>query len=89
MPLIKEIETALLEVAELPQDSQKDIAVMISRMVMVFDDSLTNTVREQWAQRDDELASFRMRFAHSATSATDRHPKVHRAGEPPSSSGTV
>jgi hypothetical protein len=64
MPLIKEIKTALLEVAELPDDLQKDIAVMISRMVMVFDDTLTKSVREQWAQRETELESFRERFAH-------------------------
>lgn len=63
MPLIKEIETALLEVTELPEDLQKDIAVMISRMVMVFDDTLTMTVRQQQAQRDTELESFRQRFA--------------------------
>lgn len=64
MPLIKEIETALREVTQLPDDLQKDIAVMISRMVMVFDDTLTKTVREQWVQRETELEWFRQRFTH-------------------------
>lgn len=63
MPLIKEIQTALLEVAELSDDAQKDIAVVISRMVVVHDDTLLKTVREQQAQRDDELEIFRQRFA--------------------------
>ena len=63
MPLIKEIETALMKVTELPADLQKDIAVMISRMVMVYDDTLTMTVREQWVKRESELETFRQRFA--------------------------
>lgn len=65
MPLIKEIQTALLEVAELSEDAQKDIAIAIVRMVVVHDDSLLKTVREQHAQRDDELEAFRQRFALS------------------------
>jgi hypothetical protein len=64
MPLIKEIETCLLEVTELPQDLQKDVAVMISRMVMVYDDTLMKSVREQWTQRETELETFRQRFSH-------------------------
>jgi hypothetical protein len=63
MPLIKEIETALLEVTELPADLQKDIAVMISRMVTAYDDTLTMTFREQWVRRESELKTFRERFA--------------------------
>jgi len=63
MPLIKEIETALMEVAQLPESSQKEIAVAISRMVVMYDDTLTMTPAEQGAQRDNELESFRGRFA--------------------------
>ena len=81
MPLIEEIETALLEVAELPHDQQKDIAVMISRMVMVFDDTLTKTVHEQGAQRDEELKAFRQHFASDQPEgdrASDRNRRRQR-----------
>lgn len=62
MPLIKEIETELPLLAALPEEWQKDVALILSKVVIAYDHTLTKTPEEQKAQRDEELAAFRRRF---------------------------
>lgn len=46
MPLIKEFETYLPLVAELPKEWQKEIALLVSRMVIAYDNRLTKSSEE-------------------------------------------
>jgi hypothetical protein len=62
MPLIKEIETELPLVAELPEDWQKDVALILSKIVVAYDNTLTMTPQEQKDHRDREIAAFQRRF---------------------------
>lgn len=62
MPLIQEIETELPLVAELPEEWQKDIALILSKIVIAYDNTLTMTPQEQKEHRDREMAVFQRRF---------------------------
>jgi hypothetical protein len=57
MPLIKEIEGALPLIATLPDEWQKDIALVVSKFVIAYDKSLTMTAEEQKAERDREISA--------------------------------
>jgi hypothetical protein len=63
MPLIKEIEVELPLLAALPDEWQKDVAVILSRVVIAYDHTLTMSPDEQKARRDEELAAFQRRFS--------------------------
>jgi len=62
MPLIKEIEKEIPFVAELPDDWQKDIALVLARYVIAYDNRLTKSSQELQALRDREIEEFRKRF---------------------------
>ena len=65
MPLIKDIEGALPLIATLPDEWQKDIALVISNFVVAYDKSLTMTPQEQKAERDREIAAALQRPQHN------------------------
>ncbi len=48
---------ALPLIATLPEEWQKDIALVVSKFVIAFDKSLTMTPEEQKAERDREIAA--------------------------------
>jgi hypothetical protein len=56
MPLIKELEGALPMVATLPDEWQQDIVLLMTRLIIAFDKTLTMTAEEQKAERDREIA---------------------------------
>lgn len=70
MPLIRQIEHELPLIAELPREWQMEIALLLSRFIVAFDNTLTKTVEEQRIERERELATFRQRY----TSWSDRSP---------------
>jgi hypothetical protein len=57
MPLIKEIEDVLPLMAELPEEWQKDLALVISKTMLAHDRTLTMTPAEQKADRDRDIAN--------------------------------
>lgn len=62
MPLVEEIEKQLPLVAELPEDWQKDIALILSKFVVAYDNTLIMTPEEQRALRDREIDEFQQRL---------------------------
>ena len=64
MPLIKEIEGALPLIATLPDEWQKDIALVISKFVVAYDKSLTMTAEERKDERDREIADALLLTRH-------------------------
>ena len=62
MPLIKDIESELPLVAELPEEWQKDIALMLSKFVIAHDNTLIMTPDEQRAEREREISAFQLRY---------------------------
>lgn len=63
MPLIRQIEHELPLIAELPREWQMEIALVLSRFIVTFDNTLTKSVDEQRLDRERELAAFRQRYA--------------------------
>ena len=62
MPLIQQIEFELPRIAELPTEWQMEIALVISKIVVAYDNTLTKTPDEQREERARELAAFQARF---------------------------
>lgn len=62
MSLIKEIEVELRLVAALPDEWQRYIALLVSRVVVAYDNTLTKTPNDQQESLDRELLEFRQRF---------------------------
>lgn len=62
MPLIKEIENTLPLVARLPEDWQKDAALLLSKIVVAYDNTLTLSPAEQREQRDQQIEAFMRRY---------------------------
>ena len=62
MPLIKQIEHELSLIADLPREWQMEIALVLSKFIVAYDNTLTKSVAEQQAERDRELATFQQRY---------------------------
>jgi hypothetical protein len=62
MPLIREIEKQMPLVADLPEEWQKDIAIILSRYVVAYNDRLTKSSKELQALRDREIEDFQKHF---------------------------
>lgn len=62
MPLLNDIEKQLPLVAELPDEWQKDIAIILSRHLVAYDDRLTKSSRELRELRDREIEDFNRHF---------------------------
>jgi hypothetical protein len=62
MPLIQQIEYELPQVALLPTEWQMEIALVISKFIVAYDNTLTMTPAEQRAERDRELTAFQQRY---------------------------
>jgi hypothetical protein len=75
MPLIQQIEYELPQIAMLPTEWQMEIAVVLSKFIVAYDNTLTKTPEEQRAERDRELAVFQERYRSLESSATDRKPE--------------
>jgi hypothetical protein len=62
MPLITQIEHELPLIAELPREWQMEIALVLSKFIIAYDNMLIKTPEEQRAERDREIASFKERY---------------------------
>ena len=62
MPLIKQIEHELSLIGDLPREWQMEIALVLSKFIVAYDNTLTKSVAEQQAERDRELAGFQERY---------------------------
>ena len=62
MPLIKEIERELPLIGSLPEEWQKDIALVLSKYLVAYDNKLTKSSKELKALRDEEMEAFQRRL---------------------------
>ena len=62
MPLIQQIEHELTLIADLPREWQMEIALVLSKFIVAYDNTLIKSVDEQRGERDRELAAFQERY---------------------------
>jgi hypothetical protein len=62
MPLIRQIEHELPLIAELPREWQLEIALVLSRFIVAYDNTLIKSEEEQRTERERELATFHRRY---------------------------
>ena len=62
MPLIKQIEHELSLIADLPREWQMEVALVLSKFIIAYDNTLIKTPDEQRTERDRELAAFQERY---------------------------
>jgi hypothetical protein len=62
MSLIQQIEHELPLIAELPREWQMEVALVLSKFIVAYDNTLVKTDDEQRAERERELAAFQKRY---------------------------